>query len=136
MRVKSISRSRIHFTKEHEWIDFNGTVGFVGLSAFKLLNIKNISKLTWHYNKGTIEMGSLIAKVYSEDEIISVHAPVSCKFLGVNQKLTNNLNLVIQSPQDQGWLFFITPTKLNEKECLMVPGDYYASNHLKACEQV
>jgi glycine cleavage system H protein len=136
MKVKSISRSQIHFTNEHEWIDFNGTVAFVGLSAFRLLDIKNISKITWHHKKGSLEKGSVIANVYSDKEIIEVHAPVSCKFLGINQKLANNFKLIIQSPQDQGWLFFITPTKLKEKECLKAPLNYYASNQIKAHEQV
>ena len=136
MKIKSISRSQIHFTNEHEWVDFNSTVAFVGPSAFGLLHIKDISKITWHHKKGSLEKGSLIAMLYSNEEVISVHAPVSCRFLGVNQKLINNLKLVLQNPQDQGWLFFIAPTRIKEKEDLMIPPDYYANNHIKAFEQV
>lgn len=124
MNMSTISRPRIHFTKDHEWIDFNGTVGFIGLSAFKLAGIKKIDNVKWFNNKGSIEKGTLIANLYSGDEIIPVNAPVKCKFLGPNIRLNNNLDLILESPQDRGWIFFITPSKFQDREGLLQPEDY------------
>jgi glycine cleavage system H protein len=124
MNMSTISRPRIHFTKDHEWIDFNGTVGFIGLSAFKLAGIKKIDSVKWFNNKGSIEKGTLIANLYSGDEIIPVNAPVKCKFLGPNIRLNNNLDLILESPQDRGWIFFITPSKFQDREGLLQPEDY------------
>ena len=122
--MSTISRPRIHFTEDHEWIDFNGTVGFIGLSAFKLAEIKKIDSIKWFNNKGVISKGTLIANLHCGDEIIPVNAPVKGKFLGPNIKLTNNLDLILESPQDRGWIFFITPSKFQDKDGLLQPEDY------------
>ncbi len=124
MKTTVSSRPRIHFTFDHEWIDYNGTVAFVGVSAFKLKGLKGIDTIRWHKHKGTIEKGTLIAELYSEDYIIPIHTPVTCKFLGPNPKLDGNLNLIMQSPQDSGWVFFITPVKFNTRESLLSPEEY------------
>lgn len=124
MKVSVISRPRIQFTDDHEWIDYNGTVGFVGASIFKLKGIKKIDNIKWYHRKGTIEKGTLIAEIHSDDVIIPIHAPVKCKFLGQNQKLINNLNLILESPQDNGWMFFVTPSKFLNHEPLLSPEEY------------
>lgn len=126
MNISTNIRPRIHFTKDHEWVDFNGTVGFVGVSAFKLSGIRKIDRIQWAKHKGTFERGALVASIISGDKEILVHAPVTCKLLGPNAKLQENPNLIIQSPEDQGWIFFITPLKFQDKSMdeLLQPSDY------------
>lgn len=114
----------MHFTSDHEWIDINGTVGFVGVSAFKLKGIKKIDSIKWSRYKGPIEQGALIAEIHSEDYIIPIHAPVTCKFLGANNQLDGNLDLILQSPQDRGWVFFVTPLRALNQVQLLAPEDY------------
>lgn len=124
MKVSVISRPRMQFTHDHEWIDYNGTVGFVGVSIFILKGIENIDSIKWYNRKGTIEKGTLIAEIHSEDVVIPIHAPVKCKFLGQNKKLNDNLNLILESPQDNGWMFFITPSKFLNHERLLSLEEY------------
>lgn len=124
MKISTISRPRINFTDNHEWIDINGTVGFVGLSAHRLKGIKNIVNVKWYNPKGIIDKGSIIAEVHTADQIIPIHAPVSCKYLGRNQKLSGNLNLILESPQDNGWIFFVTPLKLGREVSLLSTETY------------
>lgn len=124
MKVSTISRPRINFTISHEWIDINGTVGFIGVSAHKLKKVENIIDIKWYNYKGIIEKGVLVAEIHSVDRIIPVHAPLNCKFLGRNPKLAGNLNLILESPQDNGWVFFATPLKFYSQEPLLSPENY------------
>lgn len=124
MKISTISRPRINFTSNHEWIDFNGTVGFVGVSAHRLKGIENIVNITWRNPKGIIEKGTIIAEIHTTDEIIPVLAPLSCKYLGQNQKLSRNPNLILESPQDSGWVFFVTPLKFCNQDPLLSPENY------------
>lgn len=124
MKISTNSRPRINFTVSHEWIDINGTVGFIGVSAHKLQGVKNITSIKWHAHKGTIEKGNLVVEIHTTDKVIPLHAPVNCKFLGINQKLAGNLNLIIESPQDNGWLFFVAPIKFGEQAVLLSPENY------------
>ena len=124
MKISTNSRPRINFTVSHEWIDINGTVGFIGVSAHKLNGVKNITDIKWHNHKGIIEKGVLVAEIHTADQIIPIHAPHNCKFLGKNQKLAGNLNLIIESPQDNGWVFFVTPLKFGQQSLLLSPENY------------
>jgi glycine cleavage system H protein len=124
MKISTISRPRMHFTSEHEWVDYNGTVGFVGVSAFKLKGIKKIDSIKWHRQRGTVNKGILVAELHAEDYHIPIHAPVSCVILGSNPKLTTCPDLILESPQDNGWVFFITPLRFNNQEPLLSPEEY------------
>ncbi|MDR6571092.1 glycine cleavage system H protein [Chitinophaga ginsengisegetis] len=135
MKISTISRPRINFTDNHEWIDLNGSVGFVGVSAHRLKGIKNIVNIIWHNPKGIIEKGAIIAEIHTADQIIPVHAPVGCKYLGRNQKLSGNLNLVLESPQDNGWIFFVTPLKFYNQESLLSPENYQKLIRSKVANQ-
>ncbi len=114
----------IQFTDKHDWIDINGSVGFVGISAFKLTGIKKIDSIRWHKLKGILESGTLVAEIHSGDYIIPVHAPVKGNFLGPNPQLENNLNLIIESPQNKGWIFFVSPARFSNREPLLTLEDY------------
>ena len=111
MKIFTTSRPRIQFTNDHEWVDFNGSVGFVGISAFKVKGIKKIDRIIWHKQRGTVNKGILVAELLAADHLIPIHAPVSGEILGSNQKLGRDLDLILKSPQDNGWVFFITKLK-------------------------
>lgn len=127
MKISTISRPRINFTAGHEWIDINGTVGFVGVSAYRLKGIGDIINIKWTNYKGVILKGSLIAEICTAGHTIPVHAPLDCRFLGRNPKLAGHLNLVVESPQDKGWVFFIAPLKFGAQSQLLSPEAYERS---------
>lgn len=124
MRRSTVSRPRINFTLNHEWIDVNGSVGFVGISAFRLKDIENIINVKWFNPKGIIDRGTVVAEIHTTNEIIPILAPIPCKYLGQNQQLSGNLNLILESPQDKGWIFFVTPLKFHNQEPLLSPENY------------
>ena len=124
MKKSTLSRPRINFTPNHEWIDVNGSVGFVGVSAFRLRNIENIIKVNWCNPKGIIDRGAVVAEIHTPSEIIPILAPIPCKYLGQNQQLSGNLNLILGSPQDKGWVFFITPLKFHNQDPPLSPENY------------
>ena len=124
MKVSTISRPGMQFTPEHEWMDVNGTVGFVGISAWKLKGIKEIDDIKWRHFRGQIKKGTLIAEIHAGKTVIPIHAPVNCNYLGQNQQLNGNLNLVLESPQDKGWLFFISPSKFFNNSPLLSAEEY------------
>ena len=124
MRISTISRPRMQFTDSHAWIDLNGSVGFVGVSAHRLQGIEKILHVKWCCRKGTIEQGVLVAEVTTSNAVIPVYAPVACRFLGANHQVENNPDLMLQSPHDKGWLFFVSPLKAPGQVKLLSPGDY------------
>jgi glycine cleavage system H protein len=124
MKISTVSRPGMTFTDDHAWIDYNGSVGFVGVSAFKLQGILKIDAIKWYNRKGMLERGTLIAEIHAAGAIIPICTPVNCKFLGPNEKLRANPDLILESPQDRGWVFFISPLKFNNKQPLLSPEDY------------
>ena len=45
MKNKESGTKDLYFTKDHEWIDFQGSVAYVGISYFKLIGFKEIQEL-------------------------------------------------------------------------------------------
>jgi hypothetical protein len=47
---------------------------FVGASIFKLKDIEKVDNIKWYNRKGTIEKGTLIAEIRSDNNVIPIHS--------------------------------------------------------------
>lgn len=124
MKIPTLARLKMHFTCAHEWINYNGTIGYVGISAFKLKGVEKIESIKWHRQRGTVAQGILVAEIYTENYTIPVHAPISCVILGPNPKFSGNPDLILESPEENGWVFFLTPLKFGNEDPLLSPVEY------------
>lgn len=124
MKIPTLSRPKMHFTSDHEWINYNGTIGYVGISTFKLKGVEKIESIKWHRQHGTVAQGVLVAEIYTENHNIAIHAPISCVILGPNPKFSSNLDLILESPEDNGWVFFLTSLNFGDEAALLSPVEY------------
>jgi glycine cleavage system H lipoate-binding protein len=100
-----------YYTWDYEWIDFRGSVAYVGLCPFKLTGIKEIQKIEFSKESDSKKVGEVIASIFYDDYKIDVHMPVSGKILSINNALlTGNENIVILEPESRGYIALIIPT--------------------------
>jgi glycine cleavage system H lipoate-binding protein len=87
--------------------------------------VEKIDGIRWRPPAGMVEAGTLIAEVMAGERVIPVHSPVKGRFLGKNPKLGECCSVVIESPEDKGWLFLMAPSVFGRKdEGLLKPEDY------------
>src|SRR5674476_1076895 len=101
----------LYYTMDYEWIDFRGSVAYVGICPFKLTGIKEIQKIEFSKESDSKKVGEVIASIFYDDYKIDVHMPVSGKILSINNALlTGNENIVLLEPESRGYIALIVPT--------------------------
>jgi glycine cleavage system H protein len=123
-RQKS-SKPDLYYTKDHEWIDFQGTVAYTGVCSFKLLGFREIQQIIFYESTGFKKRGEVIATIKFNDYQVEAHMPVDGKLVQVNETLvTGNQNILLQYPENTGWIAKIIPSQPYERKDLLLPKQY------------
>lgn len=119
----------LYYTCDHEWVNFHGSLAYVGVCAFKLTGIKRIQRVVFESSKGPQKKGDLLATFFSEEYKIPVHMPVDGEVLGYNEDLLGDRrDIVLQQPEKNGWVAFIFPSARHERNGLLLPEQYAKNN--------
>ena len=124
----SISRD-LFYTKDHEWIDFQGQVAFIGVCSFKLIGFKEIHEIIFNEPMGFKKQGDVVATIRYNDYKIEAHMPVAGKVVEVNDKLNlGDSKFLLQYAESIGWVAMIFPMQPTDRKELMVPKTYHLTN--------
>lgn len=114
-----------YYTKDHEWIDFQGAVAYIGICKFKLTGFKQIQEISYHQPSEFKKQEDVIATVKYNDYLIEAHIPVDGKVLGVNEKLVSgNPNILLDYAESSAWIALIIPSLPHERKDLLLPKQY------------
>jgi len=115
----------LYYTNDHEWIDFQGSVAYIGLCGFKLKGILQVQQITFSTSEGIKKQGEVIATIQYDDYQIHVHMPVDGKVISLNDAMTHgSKDILLQQPENNGWIALIVPDKPYERQGLMPPEQY------------
>lgn len=118
-------KSDLYYTHDHEWIQFQGTVAFVGVCSFKLSGFKEIHQITFNEPSGFKKQGEVIATILYNDYVIEAHMPVDGKVIQVNDTLMpDNSNRLLRYAESSGWIAKIVPSQPYERRGLLLPKQY------------
>lgn len=121
-----------YYTNDHEWIEFQGTVAYIGICKFKLTGFKQIQELTFNEPLGFKKQGDVIASVKYNDYLIEAHMPVDGKVLQVNEKLVSgNPDILLDCSESSGWIALIVPSLPHERKDLLLPKQYQMNGKSK-----
>jgi glycine cleavage system H protein len=95
------------FTKTHEWISTDGTVG---ISDHAQKEITDVVFVELPKVGKEFKAGEACAVVESVKAAFDIYAPVSGKVVKVNATVGKNPGIVNQSPYGDGWLFTLENT--------------------------
>jgi glycine cleavage system H protein len=111
----------LRFTKSHEWIAADGTVG---ISDHAQKEITDVVYVEPPKTGRALKAGEAAAAVESVKAAFDIYAPVSGSVAAANADVTKNPALVNQSPYEKGWLFKIQMSDPAERETLMTHAQY------------
>lgn len=125
MKTLQATRTDLFYTQEHEWIDYQGSVAYVGVCPFKLKGIDRIERIEFEEEDWLKKKGELVATLYYNDYTIPVHMPVDGRIINLNDKLvTGEHDALLQSPDHQGWIAFIAPAQPYERKGVLNSEQY------------
>ena len=119
-----MSQSNRRYTKSHEWIRWEGTLGYVGISDHAQKEVTDVVYVELPKPGKTFKAGDEATTLESVKAAFSIYAPVSGKLVKTNSDLEKDPGLINQSPYEKGWIFAIEMTRPSEVESLMTEDQY------------
>lgn len=111
----------LKYTKDHEWIKEDGTVGITHYAQDQLGDVVYVElppigkELKAHEELGVVE---------SVKSVSSLFCPVSGKITAVNTELNDKPQLVNDDPYGKGWMVKIEKSHPADLEKLLSAADY------------
>jgi glycine cleavage system H protein len=118
------------WTPSHEWISVIGTIGTVGITQHAKKELGDIVHVELPSIGRKVDKGDQVCILESTKSAVDVYAPVSGKIIAVNAALKTSIHLINSSAEQDGWLYQIELTRLEELDELLSQTDY---DHLISC---
>src|SRR4051812_29578600 len=118
------------YTKDHEWAKESGAEVLVGITAFAVDQLGDITLVNLDVKAGdTLTAGKAFGTIESVKTLSDLFAPISGKVARVNPVLENKPELVNEDCWDQAWMIAVTPSDATELHKLL---DHEAYKHVLA----
>ena len=93
----------MRFTKDHEWIELDGDIATVGITAYAAEQLGDVVYVELPSVGKTIKTGEGMAVVESVKAASDVYAPLDGEVTAVNEVLSSAPETVNASPEQDGW---------------------------------
>ena len=114
----------LRYTKDHEWAKPEGTKIRVGITAFAVEQLGDITLVELPKVGTTIEEGKAFGTVESVKTLSDLFAPLAGTIVEVNDALSSSPELVNEGPYDKGWMVVIELGDAKAVEALLDPAAY------------
>lgn len=115
--------STVKYTKDHEWIRFDGDIAWIGITAYARHALGDLVYLELPENGRSIKKGDHFAVVESVKAASEIYTPVTGEIVAVNDALVDNLE-GLKEDLDNGWIVKIKMENAAEAEGLMDKPSY------------
>ncbi|MBI2392942.1 MAG: glycine cleavage system protein GcvH [Deltaproteobacteria bacterium] len=120
----------LRYTHDHEWAKPEGGKVRIGITAFAVEQLGDITLVELPKVGTKVEAGKTFGTVESVKTLSDLFAPVAGTIVEVNEALSSNPELVNEGAYDKGWMVIIEPSDPKSVESLMDPAAY--RKHLEA----
>jgi glycine cleavage system H protein len=109
----------MRFTKDHEWIEAEGDVARIGVTAYAAEQLGDVVFVELPEVGKAVKAGDPLAVVESVKAASDVYAPVSGQVVEVNAELPNAPETVNAMPEQDGWFAKLKLADPAELDALM-----------------
>lgn len=112
-----------HYTREHEWLQMDGSVGAVGITDYAQNSLGDIVFVDAPKVGDTVEAGKVFGSVESVKAVSDLYSPVSGTVTAVNQELVTAPEKINTEPH-HAWIIKVQLSKPAEVDALLSSADY------------
>lgn len=116
----------VKYTKEHEWARVEGNLVRVGITAYAVEQLGDVTLVDLPSVGATVTAHERFGDIESVKTVSELFSPISGEVVEVNEDLDANPELVNDAPYDKGWLIVIKPSNLAELDELLDAAGYEA----------
>jgi glycine cleavage system H protein len=116
----------MRFTEDHEWLQLDGDVATVGITAYAAEQLGDLVFIELPKLGAKVTKGAPAAVVESVKTASDVYAPLSGEVVAVNEAVTKDPALVSSDPMSGGWLYKLRLDDPTDFEALLDEDAYKA----------
>jgi glycine cleavage system H protein len=121
----------LRYTKEHEWVRESGAEAVVGITAFAVEQLGDITLLNLDVKVGDeIGEGKPFGTIESVKTLSDLYAPLAGKIIRINEELLKKPELVNDDCYQKGWMVAIAPKDPKAASRLLDAAAY--TEHIRA----
>jgi glycine cleavage system H protein len=109
----------MRFTKDHEWINLQGEVATIGITAYAAEQLGDIVFVEIPAVGKALKTGDGMAVVESVKAASDVYAPIDGEVVEANTVLSDTPEMVNQAPETLGWIARVRIADAAKVEALM-----------------
>ena len=118
--------ANLRYSKEHEWVEVNGSVARIGITDFAQSELGDIVFVELPEVGGTILLDEPFGSVESVKTVSELYAPISGKITAVNESLADSPELVNEAPFEGAWMIEVELNDSADIDKLMSAEEYEA----------
>jgi glycine cleavage system H protein len=113
----------LKYTREHEWIRFDGGEAAVGITVFAQSQLGDVVFVDLPEPGRTLTQGEVFGTIESVKAVSELFSPVSGEIVAVNDQLGVHPELVNSKPHDT-WMIRLRPSAPGEADQLLDASAY------------
>jgi len=114
----------LYYTKDHEWIRFEGDNAIIGITDFAQKELGDIVYLDITTLNELVEKEKVFGTVEAVKTVSDLFMPITGTILEINSKINDAPELVNKDPYGDGWIIKISVENEAEKKDLLSANDY------------
>lgn len=104
----------LKYTAEHEWVQVDGSVATVGITAYAAEKLGDIVFVDLPKVGSTVTTGTVVGEIESTKSVGELYAPVNGTVVEANDAVVASPELVNSDPFGAGWLVKVEFAELPE----------------------
>lgn len=117
------------YSKDHEWIEINNDLATVGITNHAQESLGDIVFVDLPETGKEVLAGGEVSVIESVKAASDIYSPMDGVITEVNDQLLENSALINEDAENNGWIFKLKITNINQTEMLMDKNEY--ENFLK-----
>lgn len=114
-----MSRSDRRYLESHEWARKDGTVVTIGITAFAVEHLSDLTFLSLPTVGTKLKKGDRFGEIESVKAVSELFAPVGGEVIEVNQALVDDVQSLNSDPWEKGWMMKLKVASAAEYDQLL-----------------
>lgn len=116
--------NNLKYSKDHEWLRVEGSIAYVGITAFAQGELGDIVFVDVDSEGETLEIEEVFGSVEAVKTVSDLFMPINGEVLAFNDKLEDEPELINSDPYGEGWIIKIAIADASELDDLLEAKEY------------
>ena len=116
--------SELKYTKDHEWIQIEGTIATIGITDFAQGELGDIVYVDVDTLDDTIAEGEVFGSVEAVKTVSDLFMPITGEVIAFNEALEDAPELVNNDPYGDGWMIKVAIADASQLDDLLSADEY------------